>query len=437
MRSEAMGNRTILPNDVSPARKLREHVELVRRLSLSTDPHDLLQTVSTKMGFVMPADHRVTFNRNNVPDGAIRITRSTRWTDSPDPWKDQAQLPIVRGSILNDLLRAARPVKIDQLELRDDDPAYEHLAGMNCLIASPLYHEGAPDYMVVLMRQEPGSFTLDELNSFVLTSNLIGRVTTNLLLNQQLENAYKQLDREFNLVGQIQRGLLPAATPKIPGVSVATFYEPSTKAGGDYYDFFAVPDGGWGFFIADVSGHGPGAAVVMAMMRTLLRVAVERAEIRTSPARLLAYLNERLADSVSPGQFVTAFAGVLYPEERKLVYANAGHNPPRWLRGANSEVVALDGEPTFPLTIAPEIDPQDHVVQAGAGDRFLFYTDGITEAEDPADVQFGTEGLDAALGCCSWSPDSLVQAILSGLRGHVGDQPATDDQTLVALALHG
>ncbi len=432
-----MSEKTSLAAGVSSSRRLDEYVDLVRRLSLNTDPNEMLQTISSKMGFVIQADERVSFNRNNVPDGAIRITRSTRWQHEPDPWREQGSLPVVTGSVLNDLIHAGQPQKIDDLRIVPDDPAYEHLSGMRSLIASPLFHQGEPTYMVALMRRDPNAFSVDELTSFVLTSNLVGRVTTNLLLNQQLEHAYKRLDREFSLVGQIQRGLLPAAPPKIPGVSVATFYEPSTRAGGDYYDFFTVPGGGWGIFIADVSGHGPGAAVVMAMMRTLLRVAVERQEVTPSPGGLLNFLNDRLADSVSGGQFVTAFAAVLYPQEKRMVYANAGHNPPRWLRGASSQVVALDGDHSLPLTIVPDLDAPDNTIQAGEGDRFLFYTDGITEAENQAGTQFGTPGLDAALGCCSWSPESLVQAILTSLRTHVGEEPAADDQTLVAVALHG
>jgi sigma-B regulation protein RsbU (phosphoserine phosphatase) len=423
-----------IPTDITPARRLHEHVELVRRMSMSQDPHMMLKTVSEKMGFVMAADVRVSFNRNGLDNGSVRLTRSTRFAEDLNPWKQRDQLPVFEHGLLCDLMRAGRPLKIDRLEIDPDDPAYDHVSGMRSLIATPLYQDGEPSYMVALMRSEPAAFTLDELTSFVLTGNLVGRVAGNLVMAQKLEQAYAALDREFNMVGQIQRGLLPAHPPEIRGTVIATSYETSTRAGGDYYDFYPLCNGRWGAILADVSGHGPGAAVVMAMMRTLLRTAAEDFELAASPAKLLAYLNRRLMDSVHAGQFATAFALVIDPTERTVVYANAGHNPPRWLQGKTQRVSPLDGEQGFPLAIAEDFEAADHTIHPGIDDRILLYTDGITEAMDPKGVMFGTAGLDATLHCCARTPQGLIDEIRRAVHEHCGSAAADDDRTLVAIA---
>lgn len=423
-----------VPSDITPVQRLHEHVELVRNLSLSTDPQELLKLVSAKMGFVIAADVRVTFNNNGLPGSAVRLTRSTRWAEDINPWKEPHRLPIIDRGLLPELMRAARPLKIDELRIEPDDPAYEHFEGIGSLIASPLYHLGEPHYMVALGRVEPQAFTLEELTSFVLTSNLVGRVTSNLLMAQQLEQAYAALDREFHVVGQIQRGLLPQQIPHIPGVTIATHYETSTRAGGDYYDFYPMCNGRWGAIVADVSGHGPGAAVVMAMMRTLLRTAAERHDLADSPAALLKYLNARLLDSVHPGQFATAFALVIDPGERTIVYANAGHNPPRWLHGRRQRIVSLNGDHALPLTIDAAFEAVDHTIELAPGDRILLYTDGITEALSPSGELFGTAGLDASLQCCARTAKGLVASIVDAVHRHAGATSAEDDRTLVVIA---
>ena len=119
--------------------------------------------------------------------------------------------------------------------------------------------------MVVLFRDQPYAFDRAELPDLVWRTNLFGRATGNLVLKQELQRAYEDLDRELKIVADIQRSLLPAELPKIPSLDLATYYRPSRRAGGDYYDFFPLPDGKWGIFVGDVSGHGTPAAVLMAV----------------------------------------------------------------------------------------------------------------------------------------------------------------------------
>lgn len=424
-----------IPADHSPAVRLREYLALVREMSLARDPHQLLQSYRARSRFVVQADQFFSLSRRDLPPGKVRITRSTRWSEAVDPWKEKEKLPLIEGGMIWELMRAGQPVKIDRLEVDADDPIAPYVEGMQSALAVPIFYEGEPLYMVVLLRAEAEAFTLDELATVLLTSNLIGRATSHLVLAEELRAAYAALDRQFHLVGEIQRGLLPHRLPEIPGVKIATYYETSARAGGDYYDFFELENGQWGFIIADVSGHGPPAAVVMAIMHALLKTPRSACpEAVQSPAGLLRFLNGELMTSLSSGQFVTAFVGVYDQHERRLTYASAGHNPPRWLRARDGAVVPLDSADGLPLALVSEFACSDHEVVLERGDRLLLYTDGITETFNERREMFGTEGLDEAMQRCSRTPESMVECLLADVRRHARDAPPEDDRTVVAIA---
>ncbi len=424
-----------VPQDVTPALRLREYLRLVRELSVARSPGDLIDSYRARARFVVDADRTLSLSRKNLPAGRVRITRSTTWTESIDPWKQVERLPVITGGLLLRLAELGEPIKIDRLELAPDDPFRPYAEGMRSLLFSPIFHECEPVYAVIMLRERPDAFTLEELCTLVLTSNLIGRATQQLVQADELRGAYAALDREFRNVGEIQRRLLPRAPPNIPGASIATYYETSRRAGGDYFDFFPRPNGECGILIADVSGHGPAAAVVMAMIRSLLHAPLALIpDEQLSPAGVLHYLNGHLARSLPAGQFVTAFAALYHPELRRLRYANAGHHPPRWLRQGHPEVMALEVGPGMPLGIIEDHDSVECDTRLGVGDRLLLFTDGITETFDAQRTMFGSEGLDAVLQCCGRSPAALVEAILSAVNTFSGGAPAEDDRTLVAMA---
>jgi sigma-B regulation protein RsbU (phosphoserine phosphatase) len=421
----------ISPTIISSAERLREYFALVRILSEQTSPHELLMAYRSRSRFVVPYDVVISMSRRGLSDGRVRLTRSNLWEQDIDPWKSPERLPIVEGGLIPQLMDGGRPVKIDQLEVAPDDPLAPYAEGMNSLVASPLFHQGLPLYMVILMRAEPASFTLDELSTLVLTSNLVGRATSQTLMTRQLTEAYDALDREFRAVGEIQRALLPSELPTIEGVSIAVHYETSARAGGDYYDFFPLPDGRLGMLIADVSGHGPAAAVVMAMMHAILHA---RPELACHPLRVMQVLNHRLLNSVKSGQFATAFYGVLDPKALTLCYTLAGHDPPRLLRG-NHELSSLPLTEGMPLAIQEELELSEQTVHLKKKDRLLLFTDGITESFGPKGDMFGVARLDGALRRCRATPNGMISCITSDLISHSGEGIPTDDRTLVAIAL--
>src|SRR4029077_16157250 len=195
------------------------------------------------------------------------------------------------------------------------DPAAEYLAGHCSLMAIPLFDQGVALNMVILLRKEPAAFPKEELAQLVWLSNLFGRATSNLVLSDELQRAYQALDRELKAVGEMQRSLLPAPFPTIPTLDLATPHQPSQRAGVDYYDSFPLPAGKWGIFIADVSGHGTPAAVLMAVTHC---IAPTHPGPAVPPAQVLAYLNHHLTARYvnQNGMFVTAFYGIYDPATR-------------------------------------------------------------------------------------------------------------------------
>src|SRR5262249_17820696 len=174
------------------------------------------------------------------------------------------------------------------------DPAFEYLAGFRSVAAIPMYDTGVALNMILLMRREPAAFPPEQFPQLVWMSNLYGRATHNLVLSEELREAYEVVDydlRALAAVPDLQQRICPARMPAIPTMGLAAHYQTSRQAGGDYYDFFALPGGRWGILIADVSGHGTPAAVLMAVLHSLAHTfpgSHERA------GQLLDYLNAQL-----------------------------------------------------------------------------------------------------------------------------------------------
>ena len=176
--------------------------------------------------------------------------------------------------------------------LADDDPAFEYLAGFRSLMAIPHYDQGVGLNMVIMLQPEPGGFDPEKFPEWCWVSSLFGRVTHNLLLREELKQAYEIVERELKVVADIQRSLLPQVLPKVPTLELASYYRTSRWAGGDYYDFFPLPDDRWGILIADVSGHGTPAAVMMAITHSLAHSLPGPAD---PPAALLSHVNQQLS----------------------------------------------------------------------------------------------------------------------------------------------
>jgi sigma-B regulation protein RsbU (phosphoserine phosphatase) len=415
-------------------KRLHLVVETMREMSGQTDPQAMVAAYSARMRKLLPTSRMVTVSRRFTEPPHYHITRSSLWKESINPWKDKHKLPLLSGGLLGELLYGDVPRQIDELNVSAHDPAAEYFAGQGSLIALPLYDQGAALNMVILMREAAHAFDREEFPEWVWTSNLFGRATTNLVLKQELQVAYDEVDRELKAVEAIQRSLLPEALPKIPTMDLAAHYQTSHRAGGDYYDFFPLPDGKWGILIADVSGHGTPAAVMMAITHSLAHTLPGPP---TPPCNMLCYLNEQLCRRYTgqSGSFVTAFYGIYDPATRTLSYSSAGHNPPRLKHCDDGTMSSLDGAGRLPLGIFAEEEYEQASQRLRPGDQIIFYTDGITEAQNARGEMFGTERLDHVLEACRPGAKPLIDATLEALELFTAGRPADDDRTILVAKI--
>jgi hypothetical protein len=246
----------------------------------------------------------------------------------------------------------------------------------------------------------------------------------------------KHLETQVELARQVQLDLLPSAGPPRAGIDVAAECLPASQVGGDFYDIVTLPDGRVSFVVGDVSGHGIAAALVMG----LIYGSMSNPPWGTSedPDRAAARLNELLVTKTSGQRFATLFWCSYDPAARVIRYLNAGHLPALWLRAQPDNSWRVDrlpeGGPV--LGLLPEQAYQTASVTAGPGDLIVLFSDGITEAPNRRDDQFGEERLIAVAHKSADAPArAICEAILSAVRTFTGDRPAPDDQTLLVVRL--
>ncbi|HZB11357.1 MAG TPA: SpoIIE family protein phosphatase [Rubrobacter sp.] len=255
----------------------------------------------------------------------------------------------------------------------------------------------------------------------VLTRNLTWR----LRVSQAQER--ERIEQELRVARQIQRSLLPEATPELYGWQLAAYYKPAREVGGDFYDFLELEDERLGLVVGDATGKGMPAALVMATTRGMLRAVAQSLD---SPGEVLARVNDALCPDIPSEMFVTCFYAILDPKSGTLSYANAGHDLPYlWHEGDAKELRARG----MPLGLMPEMSYDEREAVLREGDCVLFYSDGLVEAHDPHYEMFGFPRL-GALIAEHGNQRSLVDSLLKELYYFVGERwEQEDDITLLTL----
>jgi sigma-B regulation protein RsbU (phosphoserine phosphatase) len=270
------------------------------------------------------------------------------------------------------------------------------------------------------------SIDLEPVGVLVFVATL-GYAVIATVLRGEAELAAVQ--RELDTARQIQSSLLPREAPRIPGVEVAMRYIPMTAVAGDFYDFVALGASRLGVLVADVSGHGVPAALVASMVKLAFSTFAGDAH---DPARLLAAMNRVLARQLTSG-FVTAVYAVIDLERWTLTTANAGH-PPLFIGRADRAVTAA-GEHGIVLGFVPEAAYTNTEVPLRSGDLILFYTDGVTEAANPAGEFFDPDRVKGWLQAGDVrEPGAFVAAALDALSAWRGPHAGFDDDVTLLAA---
>ncbi len=230
-------------------------------------------------------------------------------------------------------------------------------------------------------------------------------------------------EREADEARIVQESLLPKASPFAPGFAVQGRTLPAGAVGGDWYDFIPLSDGKWGIVLADVSGKGMAAALLMSATRAVLRSVADEC---CGPAHVVEKLNRQLLADFPAGRFVTMVFGIFDPAQRKLTFANAGHPAPVMLQ--DGAVRALPTEKGLPLGIAAG-SYSEVEVELKPGTRVLFYSDGISEALNADDAEFGEQRIMAELA----KPVMCGDLLMDDIKKFAGDRPQHDDATVILI----
>ncbi len=274
----------------------------------------------------------------------------------------------------------------------------------------------------------------DYITKPIQAEEVIARVANHVTrqqLAQEVRRSRDRLQKELASAGAMQRDILPARLPSGNGAAFSAYYRTSLYAGGDYYDVLPLPDGQIGIIVADVSGHGAPAAIVMAMIRAAVHAFPGFA---CDPAEMVRYLNRHFEFLWESPMFATALCALVDPRDRSVTIACAGHPPPLVL--SQGRVTPFPVEATMPVLMM-DLPKVPDVRQALApGDRILFYTDGVTERHDPSDDMFDLPRLMSSLErSAAASPEAQVQSIVRDLDAFGGDREPDDDQTLLLMAM--
>lgn len=243
------------------------------------------------------------------------------------------------------------------------------------------------------------------------------------------EVKHQRMEEEMAIGRRIQRSLLPASCPQIPGWEFAAYYRAARQVGGDLYDFIALPENPdqLHLVIADVTGKGVPAALFMAFSRTVIRT---EARNGCSPAETLRRTNRSILQDIRTPLFLSAFYATLETDSGRLSFANAGHNWP-YIRRQDGTVEPLASKGLL-LGVFPEAIIEEATTLIAPGESVVLFTDGITEARNADGDLFDEERLEAVIAAHEGeSADELLQGIVTAVEAFVGDTPQADDFTLV------
>ncbi len=262
---------------------------------------------------------------------------------------------------------------------------------------------------------------------------IIANLITERQTKAERDSFLSELERkkaELRIAHDIQMSFLPEHLPEVPGVDLAALALPAKEVGGDFYDAIPLPGNRTALVIADVSGKGVPAALFMALSRTVMRA---NTLVPRSAREAVSEANALIAADAKSGMFVTLFYAVVDPAGKTLTYVNAGHNPPLLFRSGSDSPMPLKGTGII-LGVMPEADYREETVALESGDLLVCYTDGVTEAINADEEQFGERRLiEVVMGCRGLSPGEIVDRILDAVTQFSGDEPQFDDQTLIVL----
>jgi serine phosphatase RsbU (regulator of sigma subunit)/pSer/pThr/pTyr-binding forkhead associated (FHA) protein len=410
------------PSAVDDKARLRFMDDIARISTMVFDEQALVEFVVEEMLQLMPRADRavVLIDQDGELVPRASKTRSGKTTQA-----------VTSRRLLQDVMAKREAVlAVDtQADERYAQSHSIHALGIRAAICAPVLFEGEMYGVLQVDSASSGvPFTKSDLALVMSLASQVGMALGYARLHARLV-AQQILEHDMALAKKIQQQFLPDDALRVPGYQVACEYRPALAIGGDLYDFIDLGGGKIALVIGDVSGKGISAALFAAKLATDLRY---QAAGQSEPAEILRRANEVLVKRDNEGMFVTAAVGVLYPDHGLLDIASAGHPPP-YVRDQAGAVVPLGRAGDSPLGLDPRARYGQNRYQLDHGDTLVLYTDGVTEALDPANRVYSEARLVETIARGPATAEPLLQTIHADIATFVGSAAQSDDVTIMCV----
>ena len=370
--------------------KLRMLLDITKKISRSLDLQEVLNLVMDTLDSLIPYDAAGIFVVKCADKGAV--------AEGEEPYVFQAEA--VRGYDIDELTNlhlklgegligqvALTSEPITSPDVRKNPNYINARSETRSEMVAPIISNTEVIGVFDLESDELNAYSEDDLEVLMLLASQVAIIIEKVMLHEQLIEK-KRLEGQLEVARQVQLELLPPRDPQLEGYDISAYNFPTEEVSGDYYDWVRIYDDQIGLVIADVSGKGVPAALLMAFLRASLRAATH---IGYSPHISMAKVNYLLWESIERNQFVTAFYAILDVTNKTLTYTNAGHNPPVLLK-QNGDVSFIE-RGSIPLGMFRDTRYHEYYLTMEPGDVLMLYTDGATEAQNPEGEEFGRERL--------------------------------------------
>jgi phosphoserine phosphatase RsbU/P len=413
--------------------KLRMLLDITKTISTSLNLSEVLNLVMETLDSLIPYDA-----------AGIYLVRCSRplaeWEGAPDE-TCVFQTEAVRGYDIDDLqeLRlkmgegligyvALNGKPFISPDVRNEPRYVNARAATLSEMVAPIISNEEVIGVFDLESDELDAYQNDDLEVLMLLASQVAIIIEKVMLHEQLIEK-QRLETQLEVARQVQLELLPPRDPQLEGFDISAYNFPTEEVSGDYYDWVRLYDDQIGIVIADVAGKGVPAALLMAFLRASLRAA---SHIGYAPHISMSKVNYLLWESIERHQFVTAFYGILDATNRTLAYSNAGHNPPLLIDADNK--VRFEERGSVPLGMFRDSRYYEYYATIEPGQILILYTDGVTEAMNSADEEYGRQRLvDAALRGRDLSARALIELIHQDVIDWTEGRGAHDDVTFFVI----
>lgn len=411
--------------------KLRMLLDITKKISRSLDLQEVLNLVMDTLDSLIPYDAAGIF--------VVKCVDVRRVAEGEEPCVFQAEA--VRGYDIDELTNlhlklgegligqvALTSEPITSPDVRKNPNYINARRETRSEMVAPIISNTEVIGVFDLESDELNAYSEDDLEVLMLLASQVAIIIEKVMLHEQLIEK-KRLEGQLEVARQVQLGLLPPKDPELEGYDISAYNFPTEEVSGDYYDWVRIYDDQIGLVIADVSGKGVPAALLMAFLRASLRAATH---IGYSPHISMAKVNYLLWESIERNQFVTAFYGILDVTNRTLAYTNAGHNPPILLdKNGNPSFIDRGG---VPLGMFRDTRYHEYYLTTQPGEVLVLYTDGVTEAQNPEGEEFGRERLAEAIKAHrQLGARELITEVHKEVIDWTGGLGATDDVTFFVI----